>query len=89
MDISGRELNGKSLFPFSVNVLSVVRGGCSNTNTLLIVNTNMGLNKKKKNWTVHCLNCLRILGVSSMKLHYKNIYCMDCAKKELKETQSD
>lgn len=36
-----------------------------------------------KVYTVHCIDCLCILGVSKKKLWDKEIRCLKCAKKEL------
>ena len=41
------------------------------------------MDKNKKLWTVHCIKCLRILGISIKNLQKEEIYCMRCAKQEL------
>lgn len=41
----------------------------------------------EKIYTIHCSNCVRVLGVSvkhiQKKLHNPKLYCMDCIKEKL------
>jgi len=43
--------------------------------------------KDKKVYTIHCSNCMRVLGISikhiQKKLHNPELYCLKCAKEKL------
>ena len=44
---------------------------------------------KMKIWSIQCIACLRILGISINYLPRNEIYCMKCAKKELNKKDAN
>ncbi len=42
------------------------------------------LNKNNYLYTIHCISCLKVLGICEKGLRREKIYCLKCAKKELK-----
>lgn len=43
----------------------------------------------KKVWTIHCLICKRVLGISIKDLQKKEVYCLRCAKKVLVKKENE
>ena len=43
---------------------------------------------EEKGYTVQCINCLCILGISSENFQEREIYCMRCVKEKIKATQN-
>jgi len=44
---------------------------------------------KEKGYTVQCINCMCILGISSKNFQEEEIYCNDCATQILNNTENN